>query len=269
MGLTLQQTTAGGFLSRYDGINKNNIHEDHYFWSDNGALHAKNAIALFKLSSATGDKKFYNAALKVLKWVISLQDRDGSFWVNNKKEYVYSHVQCYVLEGLLYAKYFTNSAEFDSAITKGAGWLLKNIDLKYMGILGVHKFSNSSILPEGASSNIFYRIVRRYLPRKEFASDATFQTCRIFFLYDVLFKTKNEFSNVAKNILEIFPNKCIVTDAEKNKLPSSRIDISIPFIKKKSSIVSVWSVMFAIQAYMLRDKFANKDLNVKDMDSLF
>ena len=58
-------------------------------------------------------------------------------------------------------------------------------------------------------------------------------------------------------------------DAEKNKLPSSRIDISIPFIKKKSSIVSVWSVMFAIQAYMLRDKFANKDLNVKDMDSLF
>ena len=177
--LIKMQKQSGQFYSYYNPIKNNKSHPGPFFYQDFGCLHAKHAIALLKLYKATGEKKFESSAKAVCDWVLSLQNEDGAFWVNQTKSYSYAHAHCYTVEGLLYAyDYFKDNLYLESII-KSIDWLKSNYYNNKIGILGVNKCSPWFIPDEQMTKNLFSKVYRTVFPRKIFAVDATIQFSRI------------------------------------------------------------------------------------------
>ena len=122
--LLKMQKEDGAFYSHYDAERKIIKHENDEFWFDNGCLHVKNAIGLMCLNHIPDQKKYFNAGLKVCNWGKRLLGRDGVFWVNQRKKYVFTHAHSYATEGYLYAYYLSKKQEYLNIAKKAAEALI-------------------------------------------------------------------------------------------------------------------------------------------------
>ena len=108
--LLRMQKPDGSFYSCFDANGGVIAHEADEFFFDNGCLHIKNAIGLLYLDLLTKEERFAHAGIKVCDWGKSLLARDGLFWANTRKKYVFTHAHCYATEGYLYAYSLTGKA---------------------------------------------------------------------------------------------------------------------------------------------------------------
>jgi hypothetical protein len=119
------QRADGAFWAMYDGATGERQHAGENFYDDGGCLHAKHAIGLLRLSQATGDGRYAEAARRVCDWVLALQDEDGAFRASERLPEVVSHPHCYAAEGLLYAHYVLGVERYLEAARRAGEWLLR------------------------------------------------------------------------------------------------------------------------------------------------
>ena len=262
--LVSMQLESGAFLAYYDSKTNISIHPGSEFHLDEGCLHAKHAIALYKLYNVTKDIKYKNAAVKVCNWVITLQSPDGSIWVNENKSYVYSHAHCYALEGLIYAYSVNKDSSFKEAILKGSSWLKKNINKRYSGILGSHKINPQFDIIEKYTKRKYLKTFRKYFPRLEIATDASFQAARIL-LYMSSINNNKEDQIISERIINnLIP--FVIADKPIFGI-HSRLDISL-FWPRKTPFISTWGMFFALHALILKDSIKNNS-NMRNLKYLF
>jgi len=123
--LLQMQQENGAFQSIYNAESDCWEHRSDDVFGEGGCLHAKHAIGLLKLSTATGDNRYREAATRVCTWVLGLQDEDGAFRTTERLRQIVSHSHCYATEGLLYAHYLLGDERYLEAARKGGLWLLK------------------------------------------------------------------------------------------------------------------------------------------------
>lgn len=250
--LTMQDP-SGYFFSYFDPETGSKDHPGPYFYEDAGCLHAKHAIALLKLYEVTGDQNYQVAAKKVCDWVLTLQDEDGSFWVNPTKSHVYAHAHSYATEGLLFAFELLKDPAYGDAVRRACNWLEAQMDHSY-GILGSHKFSAHFKPAEACTTRQFFQHFRRIFPRKEIAADATVQSARLF-SYLALFGSETQRLDKIRNILSNLFSKVLNQEedlAAKGGL-HSRLDMSLGQARP-SPIIATWGVLFALQASLLLEQ---------------
>ena len=267
--LLKMQNSSGSFLAYYDSLTKEILHPGPYFYLDESCLHAKNAIALIKLYQFTNEDKFKNAAIKLCDWVLELQEKDGSFWANNYKSHVYTHAHCYATEGLIYAESILKIKRYDQSVMKACQWLKDNIHNKTNTIIGSHKISKKFNSVEKNSTRFIFNLIRKFIPRKEIAIDATMQSARLL-IYKSLNDPNSEYFQVANELIESVILKSNYNGNDNFAIGSlhSRIDISFGNLRK-TSIVATWAVMFSLQTCILRNEVLTNKNELTKIDFLF
>ena len=219
-----------------------------------------------KLFNSTKDDRFKDSAISVCNWVLELQGQDGSFWVNPSKSYVYAHAHCYAVEGLLYAFSELELASYGKAIDKAAVWLEGNIHNKYGGIIGTHKVDKNFHPIEEYSPRLALRAFRKFIPRREIATDASSQAARIFQYRYYRGEDKQGLEKAKKILDEVIPR--VASEDVKKSALHSRLDISLGW-GRKTEIVATWPVFFALQACILNNEDKNKKESVISIQHMF
>lgn len=247
--LNIMLKDNGSYYARYDSKSETKQWLTGKFAGDNGVLHAKDTIALLKLYNFTHNIKYRDIAEKTLNWALGLQDNDGGFWANEKKEYLFSHAQCYVCEGLAYAYYQLQEKPFLDAFEKAL------------------EFFRTKLNMDGSLNHIYKdrklcrKIVFGICPYK--TTDATSQYIRLVILLSYIKKDKSilEQYRVADSIKFILDNQ-VLDSSDKNKLYGLHHKICDRFwFKKISPVMSTWCVQFSIQAL-----FEYKNYNIEDKE---
>lgn len=265
--LSMKDPSSGGFFSSVEANTGCREHAGPNFHEDLGCLHAKHAIALLKLHEATGDIKYKHSAVEVCDWVLSLQDRDGAFWANAARSYVYTHAHCYATEGLLFASHRLGEPRYRAAVDRACAWLGNSI-VESHGILGTHKVASSFEPDETKASHNALRLFRRIHPRREIATDATAQAARLF-IYRYLRGDGDQGLEHARTILRALVSRSMYRGAiplGKGGL-HSRFDISLGW-PRPSSIIATWGVLFALHAYLLLNAASEEVRGVPIVDAL-
>jgi len=227
------------------------------WYGDGGCLHAKNAIALFKLQAATGVSAFGNAAEAVCRWVLRLQGKAGFFRAREEESYVFTHAHCYATEGILYAYRATGSKEFLDATLKAGEWLLSRQERDGALRVAYHvPLGRDVTWRPDEEGNIWLRAGKllRGIISQEKRSDAVAQAIRIWMaLYLLTAKTK--FMQAADKATA-FLLSIQIQDGEDSHsvggIPFACYNIG-PY-RRNSRLQTAWSVMFAIHALQaLRD----------------
>ena len=253
--LLKMQKDEGPFYSYYDAESKVVNHEYDEFWFDNGSLHVKNAIGLMSLNQLSDDKKYYTAGLKVCSWGNRLLDKDGIFWVNQRKKFVFTHAHCYATEGYLYAYYLSKKPEYLKIAKKAAKALiaLQNQDgslfRSYKNKITM-KRNNESI----RLSVSRWRRERKY-PWKTI--DATAQAARIWTL---LYKLYNEekFLDAAKKAIDFITKNQVLDTSDQNMFGGFYYQSCDKFGKNElSEEMYTWCTQFGLSALMLFKSIQN------------
>lgn len=258
--LLTMQDPSGFFLSNFDSETGLREHPGPYFHEDAGCLHAKHAIALLKLYSATKDCRYEHAARKVCDWVLSLQEEDGAFWANPTRSHVFAHAHCYATEGLLFACDQLGSSTYQAAVDRSCAWLEKAEDKRY-GILGTQKIALGFSPSEARASHDVFGLFRRLHPRREIATDATVQAARLF-LYRRLRGDDDQGAEKATRILRALIPNVMYRGSLKNAQGGlyARFDISLGWVRA-SPIIATWGILFAVQACLLLDAAPRNDMS--------
>lgn len=233
--LLKMQKTDGSFYSYYDAENKIVDHEYDDFFFDNGCLHIKNAIGLMFLDHISDTKRYYDAGLKICNWGERLLGKDGIFWVNPRKKYVFTHSHCYATEGYLYAYYLSKKQEYLNIAQKAGEALiaLQNQDGSLYRIYK-NKISMKRWMNEKYRLSVKTWMNEKRSPWKTI--DATAQAARIWTLLYSINKEKKYLEPAKKAIDFITKNQALDTDDEN---------------------------MFGGFYYQLCDKFGNDDLKLE------
>jgi hypothetical protein len=93
------------------------------FFGDGSCIQAKIAIAFLELHAMTGREQFREAASRVCRYTLSLQDTDGAFWSRPDRREVFTHAHCYACEGLLFAGHGLGESRYTTAAGRGIQWL--------------------------------------------------------------------------------------------------------------------------------------------------
>jgi len=239
----------GPFYSYYDAERKVVNHEYDEFWFDNGSLHVKNAIGLMSLNQISGDKKYYTAGLKVCTWGTRLLDRDGIFWANQRKKFVFTHAHCYATEGYLYAYYLSKKPEY-LKIAKKAGEAL--IALQNQDGSLFRSYKNKITMKrnnEGIRLSVSrWRRERKY-PWKTI--DATAQAARIWTLLYSLYNEEKFLDPIKKAIDFITKNQVLDTN-DQNMFGGFYYQSCDKDGKNElSKEMYTWCTQFALSALML------------------
>lgn len=258
--LLTMQDPSGFFLSKFDSETGLREHPGPFFHEDAGCLHAKHAIALLKLYSATKDERYERAARKVCDWVLSLQEEDGAFWANPTRSHVFAHAHCYATEGLLFACDQLGSSTYQAVVDRSCAWLEKAADKRY-GILGTQKIAPGFSPSEARASHDVFGLFRRLHPRREIATDATVQAARLF-LYRYLRGDDDQGAEKATRILHTLIPHVMYRGSLKNARGGlyARFDISLGFVRA-SPIIATWGILFAVQACLLLDAATKKEMS--------
>jgi len=229
------QNSDGSFLAKYDGETGKKTYNSFSFEGDRGCLHAKHAIPLLKLFNLTGEDKFKNSAIKVCNWVLKLQNKNGAFWANEHRKYIFTHAHCYATEGLLYAYYNLNSKEYLDAAVKAAEWLL-NVQNK-----------DGSFYKEFYNKQKKIRIIfRKVFPFK--VTDATAQAIRIWIILYKLTGLKKYFK-ASKKALQFIKSMQCKESVNLGKFGSIYYQcVDFPGYRHLSPEIKSWPTMFSIQA---------------------
>ncbi len=114
--LTTMQKPDGSFYAVYDAKNNTLIDDGEKWSTQSGCLHAKCAIGLIKLTEATRDETYKNAAKKVCDYSLRYQQADGRFVTFKKTGDTLFHPHCYAAEGFYVAgNAFHNNTYLDAA----------------------------------------------------------------------------------------------------------------------------------------------------------
>ncbi len=99
--------------------------EDLNKWSlSYGCLLIKNCMALYESYEFFKDEKYKKMAEQIANEITDGAFKDGYFTINNKRNFVYTHPNCYAIEGLLFMS--AKGYDFDEVIGKSADWLASN-----------------------------------------------------------------------------------------------------------------------------------------------
>lgn len=238
------------------------------WYGDGGCLHAKNAIALFKLHAATGVSTFSTAAEAVCRWVLRLQGEAGFFRAKEEESYVFTHAHCYATEGILYAYRATGTSELLDATLKAGEWLLskQEHDGALRAAYHVPLYRDVTWRPD-EEGNIQLRagkFLRRIISQEK-RSDAVAQAARIWMaLYLLTAETK--FIQAAEKAAAFLLSIQIQDGEDVNSVGG------IPFAcydmgphRRISRLQTAWSVMFTIHALQaLRDLHEGKRPSIVD-----
>jgi uncharacterized protein YyaL (SSP411 family) len=255
--LLKMQKEDGSFYSYYDARNKIIDHEYDQFWFDNGCLHIKNAIALMYLSHISDNKHFYEAGLKICNWGKRLLGRDGIFWVNPRKKYVFTHAHCYAVEGYLHAYYLSKRQDY-LKIAKKAGEALIALQNQDGSLYRIYK--NKMTMKrndENYRSSVLRWINEKKYPWK--TVDATAQAYRIWILLYSL-ESEEKFLKPAKKAIDFIIKNQVLDTNDQNMMGGFHYQFCDKFEKnelKLSNEMYTWSTQFSLSALMLFKSIQN------------
>jgi uncharacterized protein YyaL (SSP411 family) len=255
--LIKMQKADGSFFSHYEADYKIKEHPFDEFFFDNGCLHIKNAIGLLHLDHIS-DKAYYaEAGLKVCNWGEKLLGRDGIFWANNKRKYVFTHAHCYATEGYLYAYYLSKNQEYLN-IAKKAGEALIALQNRDGSLFRIYK---NKLTMKRIKEN--YRLsFSRWMKEKKYpwkTIDATAQAARIWaLLYSI---EKNEkYLKPAKHALDFIMKNQVLNTDDPNMIGGFYYQICDQNGGKNKEIsrgMYTWCTQFALSAYMIASSAEN------------
>ncbi len=225
-------------------IDTGNFVQDEKVWyKASGSFHSKISMSLLQLYSINKDDKLLDAATKVCEWAIGQQKPDGSFPANKHIRSVNLHAHSYTVEALLYAYASQNTRKFLDAAEKAVDWMLK-----------VQEQDGSLWLWYGDGF------------AKMKASYAIAQTIRILLLMQML--------NSRKNLIEAAERASKFLSTMQGSEKDQRIEGSFyedvrryGFMMRKSSHVTSWATMFAIQALsmLMRTDKTKPEVEIKGL----
>lgn len=250
--LLKMQKVDGSFYSYYDAESNIIDHEYDEFFFDNGCLHVKNAIGLMNLNHISDKKPYYNAGLKLCNWGERLLGRDGLFWVNPKKKYVFTHAHCYAVEGYLYAYYLSKKQEYLN-IAKKAGEALMAFQNHDGSLYRIYKNKLSMKRWVNDKYKISFRnwINERKYPWKTI--DATAQASRIWILlYSI--NSEEKYLKPAKKAIDFITKNQILDTNDQNMVGGFYYQFCDKSGKNELNMsggVYTWCTQFSLSAYML------------------
>lgn len=245
--LLTMQLEDGCFRARYDLETDSADFPGPYFHQDAGCQHAKHAIALLRLAAVTGDSQYELAARRVCDWVLSLQDEDGAFWANTSRSHVYSHAHCYATEGLLFACSQLGTAAYGDAVARACGWL-ERMTVSQRGVLGTYKRAPGFLPTEAETTRRVARVIRRWWPRKEIATDATAQAARLFLYRAIGGEDPSGKSRAGQLLRELLAGVAYRGQEEVQRgSVFSRLDVTYRF-PRPTPMIATWSVEFLVHA---------------------
>jgi uncharacterized protein YyaL (SSP411 family) len=236
--LLKMQKEDGSFYSYYDARKNIIDHAWKKFEYDDGCLQIKNAIGLMTLSSITNKKGYYDAGLKICNWGERLLDKDGIFWVNPRKKYVFTHAHCYATEGYLYAYYLSKKQKYLN-IAKKAGEALIRLQNNDGSLYRIYKNRLS-----------FKRWIKeKFYPRK--TVDATAQAVRIWTILYSIDKEEKYLRSAKKGINFIIKMQSLDAD-DPNMIGGLYYQYGSSFGKNRlSKVMHTWCTQFSLSAFML------------------
>jgi hypothetical protein len=256
--LLKMQKEDGSFYSYLDAEKNATIHEHDEFFSDSGCLHVKNAIGLMYLNHISDKKQYYDAGLTLCDWGERLLGKDGIFWANTRRKYVFTHAHCYATEGYLYAYHFSNNRKYLDIATRAGDALigLQNHDGSLYRI-----YKNKWTMKRGFEEK--HRIsLREWANERKYpwkTIDATAQAARIWaLLYSIT--SEEKYLDAAKKAID-FISKYQVLDTDDQNMYGGFYYQFCDTTREKAQILSggmyTWCTQFGLSAYMLFESAKN------------
>jgi hypothetical protein len=264
--LLRMQKPDGSFYSYYDADGDVIAHKADEFFFDNGCLHIKNAIGLMYLDRLSQDERFARAGVKVCDWGKSLLAKDGLFWANARKKYVFTHAHCYATEGYLYAYFLTGKPEYLEIAQKAGNALLdrQNQD----GSL--YRIYKNKLLMKNQYGDRFRMSFKRWRNEKKLpwkTIDATSQAVRIWILlYSLDHDAK--YLQASEKAIGFLKNNQILDAQDRNMVGGlfyQLCDSTNGTGPKINGGMYTWCTQFSLSAYML---FASAQDNQKFEDMI-
>jgi uncharacterized protein YyaL (SSP411 family) len=268
--LLKMQKNDGSFYSFYEADKKAIEHAHDEFWFDNGCLHVKNAIGLLWFAYVTGEQTYRKAALNICDWGMRLLDKDGLFWANNRKRYVFTHAHCYATEGYLYAYFFSEDPKY-LEIAQEAGEALIKIQNDDGSLYRIYK---NKISMKNQYANGPRMSVKRWHREKKYpwkTIDATSQAARIWTLLYAIDNDKTYLA-AAEKAVRFLAKHQVLKHNDKNMLGGLYYQLCDTFNDgdvKLNGGMYTWCTQFSLSAFMLMVS-AKQEKSFEDMiDMLF
>jgi hypothetical protein len=189
------------------------------------------------LNRISNQDNFYNAGMKICDWGERLLDKNGFFWANPRKKYVFTHAHCYATEGYLYAYYLSKKPKYLNTAKKAAEALirLQNDDGSLYRIykckLSFKRWINEKLYP--------WKTV-----------DATAQAVRIWSLLYSLDK-EEKFLKPAKKGIDFIIKMQRLDVKDHNMIGGLFYQCCNTFGEKRiSKIMFTWCTQFSLSAFM-------------------
>jgi len=250
--LLKMQKEDGAFYSHYDATENNLRHAYDEFFYDDGCLHVKNAIGLIYYGQLSNENRFVEAGKKVCDWAAKLLSKDGLFWANRRKKYVFTHAHCYAAEGYLYAYYFCRNQDYLNVVRQAGDALIncQNMDGSLYRIYK-KKLSMKRWIGSKHEMSLKWWIAERKHPWK--TVDATSQAIRIWLLLYSIDKNEKYMLAAKKALTFIKSCQVLVTD-DSNMLGGfyyQCLDNGENNDRILNKGMYTWCTQFGTSAYML------------------
>lgn len=257
--LLSMQKADGSFYSFYD--TQRNVIEHPYdeFFFDSGCLHVKNAIGLMYMNHISDNRQYYNAALKLCNWGERLLDKDGLFWANTRKKYVFTHAHCYATEGYLHAFHLSSKQEY-LAIARQAGDALLRLQNRDGSLYRIYKNKLSMRRWLGKKYRLSFKQWRseRRSPWK--TVDATAQSARIWALLYSL-TGKKTYLDASKKALDFISHHQVTDSDDQNMYGGFYYQLCDTHPEKMVILnggMYTWCTQFGLSAHMMVRSAGNK-----------
>lgn len=213
----------------FDTNSETFIQDESLWYKVSGSFHSKITMSLLQLYSINKNDRLHEAAMQVCEWALVQQKQDGSFPINTRNKSINLHTHCYTIETLLYAYASQYNGKFLEAAERATDWMqrMQNPD----GSLWLwHGGSYGKSKPIYAISQ-FIRI------------------CLLLHLLNGKENLLNAATRASQFLLTMQSN-----GTDKRMAGGFYEDIASHMLKmRKSSHITSWATMFAMQAMGMLD----------------
>lgn len=119
----------GSFSAVYNVQAKKCIESFDKWSNQSGAFHAKLSLGLIDMFEVTKEKRYYEAAVRICEYALTLQQEDGRFITDRAKKTTNLHPHSYTTEGLLYSGVYLGEKRFIKAARKATEWTFSSLTL--------------------------------------------------------------------------------------------------------------------------------------------
>ncbi len=264
------QKGNGSFYSYYDSNNNITEHPYDEFFYDNGCLHVKNAIGLMCMKEVLDKQNYFDAAVRLCRWGELLMGRDGLFWANPNKKYVFTHAHCYATEGYLWAYHLSQDDEY-LAIALRAGNALINLQNSDGSLFRIYKNKISMRRWLGNKYRMSFNLWRSERKKPWKTVDATAQSARIWSLLYCVTSDK-KYLDAAKKAVNFILKNQVKNNEDPNMFGGFYYQICDNNCKSDNILSSgmyTWCTQFSLSA-MIMVKLAEERKTFKTIiDYLF